>query len=348
MTGAEYTSHFSLWAASKAPLLIGCDVRTMSQNTTAILTNTEVIAVNQDSLGVQARRVASSGTPSFDDAALDAAFDPRPHPGHPTSDPARIRVLQALGSTNVVVQACQEGVPAQQKWAMSSSRITSVADGRCLDIDECNTGTDGDNVSVFPCHSRRRSLSAAVNGLLKLRGSATGPLGGDCNGENQLWTLNANKTITSQLDGQCLVAAATASSRNPEAVAAGVAVYNVNTAPCNSVAAPEQSWTFDSATGQITSGIDAGMCLTVFDDVAPGAQEVWAGPLSGNSFVVILFNRSPGTLSITGSFADIGVPAGTSMTIRDLWAKEDVGTSTTSVSATVESHGVAMFKLSPA
>ncbi|BAF26853.2 alpha-galactosidase precursor [Oryza sativa Japonica Group] len=59
MSEAEYRSHFSIWALAKAPLLIGCDVRSMSQQTKNILSNSEVIAVNQDSLGVQGKKVQS-------------------------------------------------------------------------------------------------------------------------------------------------------------------------------------------------------------------------------------------------------------------------------------------------
>ncbi|XP_030540425.1 alpha-galactosidase 3 [Rhodamnia argentea] len=62
MTYQEYRSHFSIWALMKAPLLIGCDVRNMTAETMELLSNTEVIAVNQDSLGVQGRKVHSSGT----------------------------------------------------------------------------------------------------------------------------------------------------------------------------------------------------------------------------------------------------------------------------------------------
>jgi len=51
MTTDEYQSHFALWAALKAPLLIGCSLSNMSPETLNILKNTEVIAINQDSLG---------------------------------------------------------------------------------------------------------------------------------------------------------------------------------------------------------------------------------------------------------------------------------------------------------
>jgi alpha-galactosidase len=53
MSDAEYRAHFSLWAIMAAPLLAGNDVRSMSAATKTILLNPEVIAVDQDSLGVQ-------------------------------------------------------------------------------------------------------------------------------------------------------------------------------------------------------------------------------------------------------------------------------------------------------
>ncbi|XP_010248383.1 PREDICTED: alpha-galactosidase 1-like [Nelumbo nucifera] len=61
MTKDEYIVHFSIWAISKAPLLIGCDVRNASKETMEIISNKEVIAVNQDPLGVQAKKVRMEG-----------------------------------------------------------------------------------------------------------------------------------------------------------------------------------------------------------------------------------------------------------------------------------------------
>ena len=53
MTADEYRAHFSLWAMMAAPLMAGNDLATMSDSTKAILTNAEVIAVDQDPLGTQ-------------------------------------------------------------------------------------------------------------------------------------------------------------------------------------------------------------------------------------------------------------------------------------------------------
>ncbi|TKW31756.1 hypothetical protein SEVIR_2G127000v4 [Setaria viridis] len=61
MTYDEYVVHFSLWAVAKAPLIIGCDVTSISKETLGILSNAEVIAINQDRLGIQGKKVRDYG-----------------------------------------------------------------------------------------------------------------------------------------------------------------------------------------------------------------------------------------------------------------------------------------------
>ena len=61
MTTTEYRSHFSLWALMAAPLIAGNDLRSMTPEIHDILTNKEVIAVDQDPLGIQGHRVAKNG-----------------------------------------------------------------------------------------------------------------------------------------------------------------------------------------------------------------------------------------------------------------------------------------------
>jgi alpha-galactosidase len=61
MTETEYQAHFSLWCLLAAPLMAGNDLRSMSPEIRAILTNREAIAVNQDPLGMQGRKVRDDG-----------------------------------------------------------------------------------------------------------------------------------------------------------------------------------------------------------------------------------------------------------------------------------------------
>jgi alpha-galactosidase len=61
MSQIEYQTHMSMWCMACSPLMIGCDVRAMSADTAALLSNREVLAVNQDPLGKPARRVKRIG-----------------------------------------------------------------------------------------------------------------------------------------------------------------------------------------------------------------------------------------------------------------------------------------------
>jgi alpha-galactosidase len=62
MSADEDRSHFGMWAILAAPLITGNDIRSMSTATKAILTNTDVIAVNQDPVGKQGTLVATPGS----------------------------------------------------------------------------------------------------------------------------------------------------------------------------------------------------------------------------------------------------------------------------------------------
>ncbi|KAJ3003789.1 UNVERIFIED_CONTAM: hypothetical protein HDU68_005499, partial [Siphonaria sp. JEL0065] len=54
MTTNEYRSHYTIWAALKSPLLLGHDLTRQSSTTLSIISNPEVIAINQDPLGKSA------------------------------------------------------------------------------------------------------------------------------------------------------------------------------------------------------------------------------------------------------------------------------------------------------
>lgn len=58
----EYRAHFSLWSILSTPLLTGTDVRNLDVYTLQTLTNKEIIALNQDELGIQAKTVKKTGS----------------------------------------------------------------------------------------------------------------------------------------------------------------------------------------------------------------------------------------------------------------------------------------------
>jgi alpha-galactosidase len=61
MTADEAQTQFSMWSMVAAPLIIGSDVTSLSQSSIAMLTNREVLAIDQDPLGVQGTAIATSG-----------------------------------------------------------------------------------------------------------------------------------------------------------------------------------------------------------------------------------------------------------------------------------------------
>jgi alpha-galactosidase len=61
MNAEEYRTHMSLWCLLAAPLIAGNDLTQMSPETLAILTNPEVVAIDQDPAGIEGHRVSEEG-----------------------------------------------------------------------------------------------------------------------------------------------------------------------------------------------------------------------------------------------------------------------------------------------
>lgn len=62
--GLSYTeeeAHFGIWCIMSSPLLLGCDIEYIPEETMKIITNPELIAINQDRLGLQAHVVQHVG-----------------------------------------------------------------------------------------------------------------------------------------------------------------------------------------------------------------------------------------------------------------------------------------------
>jgi alpha-galactosidase len=61
MTTDEYRTHVSLWCILAAPLIAGNNLAAMDAETRELLTNSEVLAVDQDPLGIQGHRIKQEG-----------------------------------------------------------------------------------------------------------------------------------------------------------------------------------------------------------------------------------------------------------------------------------------------
>ncbi|KDP46474.1 hypothetical protein JCGZ_08446 [Jatropha curcas] len=130
MTIEEYRSHFSIWALAKAPLLIGCDIRSMSNETYEILSNKEVIAVNQDKLGVQGKKVKVDGN-------LEVWAGP-------LSDRKVAVVLWNRGGSKATVTA---------NWSDIDLKPTTIADARDLWAHSTQTSVEGQISADLDSHA---------------------------------------------------------------------------------------------------------------------------------------------------------------------------------------------------
>jgi alpha-galactosidase len=96
LTKNEQVTHITLWSLLASPLLIGCDLTQLDDFTRDLLGNPEVIAVNQDPLGQQAKRVARNGfeeiwyKPLADGTLAVGLFNRRPIPADIALDPIEI------------------------------------------------------------------------------------------------------------------------------------------------------------------------------------------------------------------------------------------------------------------
>lgn len=78
-----------------------------------------------------------------------------------------------------------------------------------------------------------------------------------------------------------------------------------------------------------------------------GGSEIWVKSLAGGAKAVLLFNRAEVPATIRATAELLGWPTGVRAKVRDLWDHRDLGRWTGAISASVEPHGVAMFKIGP-
>ncbi|MEU5783547.1 glycoside hydrolase family 27 protein [Micromonospora lupini] len=250
MNDTEMRSHFAMWAVMASPLIAGNDVRNMNSATQTILKNANLIAINQDALGLQASQVSFDGTRRVLAKRLangDVAVALFNQGGSTTTiSTTTAAAVGKSGSSFTLVEAWSNATttstgtisasvpahgtvvyrvsggdnttppPTTTPPPSTSFALASVASGRCLDVPASN----------------------ATNG--------TQPVIWDCNGAaNQRWTANGQ---TLQSLGKCLDA--------PTNATAGTKVQIWD---CNGGA--NQRWTINS-NGTI-SGAQSGLCLDV-------------------------------------------------------------------------------------
>ena len=133
MTYDEYRAHFSLWALAKAPLIVGCDVTSMSKETREIILNKEVIAVNQDNLGIQGTKVKSQDISSNSNNGDDGTAESAP----------------------LTTTECARASKAQ-RWAVSEDGTIRNGHGLCVDVPKRS------GVAVVACNSAKNGVKVGT------------------------------------------------------------------------------------------------------------------------------------------------------------------------------------------
>lgn len=315
----EYQYHFSLWAMLKAPMIIGNDVRTLSpgDSVMSIIANDEVIAINQDSLGRQGRRVWS------DTAKIQNQLNV-----------GRLIATQCNDDASAYLDA-----PADQQWAYDSETMTikSTSENLCLQ----------EYVPSLPA-SKLQEI-AHIQDLDHTFGLFGVGLS-DCSNATK-WQVQGfgGGSVVSQSSGRCLEV----SRFDWLPIVQG---KRIQTGRCEVVdvgkdraydRTEHQAWTLPH--GKMRNLYER-QCLTLDRD-APFAhnEEIWSVPLEGNAVAVMLGNMGKNETKITATWSMLGLDGSTKMTARDLWLHEDYqGVYTHEISATVAPHGVVLLKLTPA
>lgn len=138
-TTEEYKTHFSLWALLGSPLMIGCDIRHMSEDTYKILTNDDVLAINQD--------------PEYNQAFN--AISGNPHTGNET--PIYVRYLSG-GDVAIGMFNLSDEPTTHWNMSLQVDRIgLPESSGKTLRVRELWTGeektiTNGILREVIPAH----------------------------------------------------------------------------------------------------------------------------------------------------------------------------------------------------
>jgi alpha-galactosidase len=242
MSYQEDRAEFTLWSAMAAPLLIGADLRGATPQTLGIYRNGNLIAVDQDSAGVQGRPVATGGgldviakplaggdvaVTLFNENAGAATISTTASAvGAAASSQYRLTNLwsNVITTTSGSISASVpgHGVVAYRVSPGSGSsvgvtrQLVSAVANRCLDVYN-NETTDGTAVEIWDCNNgANQKWTPTSAGELRTYGNtlcldANGSTSGSkvtlwtCNnGTNQQWRLNPDGTITGVQSGLCL------------------------------------------------------------------------------------------------------------------------------------------------
>ena len=215
--------HFSLWSIMKAPLLIGSNVTAMTPGTLSVYLNAAALAINQDPLGVQARRVAvaapSNATISgpWDAIAVVSQCD--------ASRPTQVwtwtnRTPPSNTPTDLYEVKC-DSADGTQHWDFAADgTLRNRASGLCVDAPLSGCSQSAMKLQACDATRPQQQWELLPGGQIMQRGAqascfdipyGTGPAVSYCSchppgtASNQEWTLRADGSLASAaMTGTCI------------------------------------------------------------------------------------------------------------------------------------------------
>jgi alpha-galactosidase len=262
MSATEDRSEFSLWAEMAAPLISGTNIANASSTTLSILTNKNIVAIDQDSLGKQGTEVSASNgldvlakplsngdvaVALFNETGSTATIATTATAIGKTGTSGYTLTDQWTGATSTTSATISATVPAHgtvvyrvaggsSSGAGNTGALHAVGAGKCLD-DPNSTTAPGTQQQIWDCNG----------------------------GSSQTWTHTSSNQLTLTVGGTTLCLGA-----DDNQTARGAAA---RTSSCDGGA--NQRWQLDSD-GTVT-GVQSGLCLDVTGaSTADGAMvELW-------------------------------------------------------------------------
>lgn len=362
LTPDEQRTHFALWAITKNPLFLATDITKLTLSQLALVTNAPLIAVNQDSLGIPARKLLVNGAPPLRHVGLapcDAAANSAPR-------------LNGVFGASLLWTVTPIISPSNGTAAFS---IENRAAGRCLALASYVNVTLRPVLQPCSLHDETQAWALSngighLGALISLATAAVGPDGG------ALALAPAVSTLYAALHG---------SDTTPVSDAAygltnlGLVPYTPEP-PCSSRGcqdyAPTQTWLWSARSGLLALAVmsanhyrcfdgpcergtttvpaPAALCLAHVLSIAyqgtdpsgTSQADVWGGPLAGDAYVLGIHNRANVPANVTAPWSALaGVLPNTAFCVKDLFAGTTYGPVTDGVTLPLAAHDTAALRL---
>jgi alpha galactosidase A-like protein/concanavalin A-like lectin/glucanase superfamily protein/alpha galactosidase C-like protein len=362
----EQKTHFSLWSIMASPLLIGTDLREATPETMRILVNEDVIAVNQDPLGVQADvvrhdeapPVPATRAPGQDGFGNAVRLNGPGEPNRYVEMPAGI----VSGLTDFTIAAWVNRASTEgQSWSrifdfgtgtgvnMFLTPDVGGAPGVRFAITTSGSGGEQQISAAEPLATGWQHVAVTLSGTtgtLYVNGEpvATNP--------NMTLTPSGLGTTTNNWIGRSQYADPALNATVDEFQIYDHAltqpdIQSLMDSPGGTPGGGDVAWyRFDEEAGaQALDASGNARHATVITSLDDEGYYVLAKPLANGDVAVALWNDTASTARIRASAAELGLPPTRGIYLaRDLWTKKVTATKS-GITATVPAHGTAMYRV---